>query len=126
MQISFKWLQSMVDCNATPDEIAHRLTMAGLEVEAIEPFQFGLERIVVGRIQDMEKHPNAEHLLVCKIQIPDDILEVVCGAPNVAVGQIVPIALDGACLVDGTEVRSTEIHGVLCFRIAGNRSPDSW
>lgn len=113
MQISFKWLQSMVDCDASPDEIAHRLTMAGLEVEAIEPFQFGLERIVVGRIQDMEKHPHAEHLQVCKVEIPDNISQVVCGAPNVAVGQIVPLALDGACLHDGAEVHSSEIHGVL-------------
>jgi len=113
MQISFKWLQSMVDCNASPDEIAHRLTMAGLEVEAIEPFQFGLEGIVVGRIQDMKKHPNAEHLQVCKVEIPDNIFDVVCGAPNAEVGQIVPLALDGASLIDGAEVRSTEIHGVL-------------
>jgi len=113
MQISFKWLQSIVDCNASPDEIAHRLTMAGLEVEAIEPFQFGLEGIVVGRIQDMKKHPNAEHLQVCKVQIHHTILDVVCGAPNAAVGQIVPLALDGTSLVDGTKVHSTEIHGVL-------------
>jgi phenylalanyl-tRNA synthetase beta chain len=112
MQISFKWLQSMVDCNASPDEIAHRLTMAGLEVEAMEPFQFGLERIVVGRIQEMDKHPQAEHLQVCKVAIPDNIFEVVCGAPNVAVGQMVPLALDGAYLHDGAEVRSAEIHGV--------------
>jgi len=113
MQISFKWLQSMVDCNASPEEIAHRLTMAGLEVEAIEPFQFGLERIVVGRIQEMGKHPNAEHLQVCKVEFPDNIFNVVCGAPNAEVGQIVPLALDGASLVDGSEVHSTEIHGVL-------------
>ena len=113
MQISFKWLQSMVACKATADEIAQRLTMAGLEVEAIEPFHFGLEGIVVGRIQGMEKHPNAAHLQVCKVQIPDHILEVVCGAPNAAVGQLVPLALDGASLVDGTEIRSAEIHGVL-------------
>lgn len=112
MLISLKWLRSFVDCDASPDEIAHRLTMAGLEVEAIEPFEFGLERVVVGRIQDIEKHPNAEHLLVCKVQIPDNTFDVVCGAPNVAVGQMVPLALDGACLVDGDEVRSTEIHGV--------------
>ena len=113
MQISFKWLQSMVACKAKPDEIAHRLTMAGLEVEAIEPFQFGLEAIVVGRIQGIEKHPSVAHLQVCKVQIPDNILDVVCGAPNAAVGQLVPLALDGASLVDGTEIRSAEIHGVL-------------
>jgi phenylalanyl-tRNA synthetase beta chain len=103
----------MVDCNASPDEIGHRLTMAGLEVEAIEPFQFGLDRMVVGRILDLEKHPNADHLQVCKVEIPDNIFHVVCGAPNAAVGQIVPLALDGASLVDGGEVHSTEIHGVL-------------
>ena len=113
MQISFKWLQSIVACDATPDEIAHRLTMAGLEVEAIEPFQFGLEGVVVGRIQHVDKHPNAEHLQVCKVEIPDHTLHVVCGAPNTAVGQVVPLALDGASLVDGTEIRSAEIHGVL-------------
>ena len=113
MLISLKWLRTIVDCDAPPDEIAHRLTMAGLEVEAIEPFQFGLERVVVGRIQNIEQHPHAENLKVCKVQIPDHTLEMVCGAPNVAVGQIVPLALDGACLLDGEEVRSTEIHGVL-------------
>ncbi|MCG6982050.1 MAG: phenylalanine--tRNA ligase subunit beta, partial [Deltaproteobacteria bacterium] len=113
MQISFKWLQSMVDCNASPDDIAHRLTMAGLEVEAIESFQLGLDGIVVGLIQEMEKHPYAEHLQVCKVQIPDNVLKVVCGAPNAAEGQIVPLALEGASLVDGNKVHAAEIHGVL-------------
>ncbi|MGD8509174.1 MAG: hypothetical protein PVH81_09755, partial [Syntrophobacterales bacterium] len=112
MLISLKWLRSLVSCDASPEEIAHRLTMAGLEVEAIEPFHFGLERVVVGSIQSMKQHPAVEHLQVCKVLGSGDSLDVVCGAPNVAEGQMVPLALDGACLADGTEVSSAEIHGV--------------
>lgn len=113
MLLSLKWLRSIVNCDASPDEIAYRLTMAGLEVEAIEPFHFGLEQVVVGHIKKIERHPHAEHLQVCKVQIPEATLDVVCGAPNVAVGQMVPLALDGACLADGAEISSTEIHGVV-------------
>ena len=112
MLISLKWLRSLVSCDASPDEIAHRLTMAGLEVEAIEPFHFGLERVVVGSIQSMKQHPAVEHLQVCKVLGSGDSQDVVCGAPNVAEGQMVPLALDGAFLADGTEVSSAEIHGV--------------
>ena len=112
MLISLKWLRSLVSCDASPEEISHRLTMAGLEVEAIEPFHFGLGRVVVGSIQSMKQHPAVEHLQVCKVLGSGDSLDVVCGAPNVAEGQMVPLALDGAFLADGTEVSSAEIHGV--------------
>jgi len=113
MLVSLKWLRSIVNCDASPDEIAHRLTMAGLEVEAIETFDFGLKHVVVGRIHEAKKHPHADHLQVCEVQILDGTLPVVCGAPNVAVGQLVPLALQGATLADGTNIRSTEIHGIL-------------
>jgi phenylalanyl-tRNA synthetase beta chain len=86
--------------------------MAGLEVEAIEPFHFGLERVEVGSIQSIQQHPTVEHLQVCKVQGSGGLLDVVCGAPNVAKGQMVPLALDGACLAAGAEVSSAEIHGV--------------
>jgi phenylalanyl-tRNA synthetase beta chain len=112
MLISLKWLRSLVSCDAPPDEIAHRLTMAGLEVEAIEPFHFGLKRVVVGCIQSIKQHPVIEHLQVCKVQGPEGPLDVVCAAPNVAEGQMVPLALDGACLAEGVEISSAEIHGV--------------
>ena len=86
--------------------------MAGLEVEAIEPFHFGLELVEVGSIQSIKQHPTVENLQVCKVQGSGGSLDVVCGAPNVAKGQMVPLALDGACLADGAEVSSAEIHGV--------------
>ncbi len=113
MLISLNWLRSIVSPDATPYEIAHRLTMAGLEVEAIEPYHFGLERVVVGRIQSIEQHPNVEHLQICKVQVVGGTYDVVCGAPNVVEGLIVPYALEGACLADGSEIHSTDIHGVL-------------
>lgn len=112
MLISLKWLRSLVSCDAAPDEIAHRLTMAGLEVEAIEPFRFGLERVVVGSIQSIKQHPAVEHLQVCKVQGSGGSLDVVCGASNVVAGQMVPLALDGACLADGAKISSADIHGV--------------
>jgi phenylalanyl-tRNA synthetase beta chain len=113
MLVSLKWLRSFVSCDAPPEEIAHRLTMAGLEVEATEPYHFGLERVVVGRIKSIKRHPEAEHLQVCKVQGPGGTYAVVCGASNVDKGLIVPFALEGAHLADGSEVHSTDIHGVL-------------
>ncbi len=113
MLISLKWLRSIVDCDDPPEEIAHRLTMAGLEVEAIEPHHFGLERMVAGRILSIRQHPTVDHLQVCAVQGLDRTYDVVCGATNVAEGQIVPLALDGAHLADDAEIRSAEIHGVL-------------
>ena len=113
MLVSLKWLRSLVSCDAPPDEIAHRLTMAGLEVEALESFHFELEQVMVGRIQSIKPHPNAKALKVCEVEIPAGKYEVVCGAPNVAEGQLVPLALDGACLAGGAEIRSADIHGVV-------------
>jgi phenylalanyl-tRNA synthetase beta chain len=113
MLVSLKWLRSMVNCDASPDEVAHRLTMAGLEVEAIEFFDFGLHGVVVGRVNKVKKHPQAEHLHLCEMQVRDGTLPVVCGAPNVAVGQLVPLALEGATLFDGTNIFAADIHGIL-------------
>jgi phenylalanyl-tRNA synthetase beta chain len=88
--------------------------MAGLEVEAIEPYNFGLEGVVVCRILNVAPHPKAEHLQVCTVEIPGEPnYNVVCGAPNVAAGQVVPLAQVGAFLADGREIRAAEIHGVL-------------
>ncbi len=113
MLISLRWLRSIVNCDAPPDEIARRLTMAGLEVEAIEPFHFGLDRVAVARILSVTQHPNAEQLKVCTVQGPEETYNVVCGAANVAKGLIVPLALEGAHLADGSEIRAKNIHGIL-------------
>ncbi len=112
MLISLKWLRSIADCDAPPDEIAHRLTMAGVEVEAVETYHFGLEKVVVGLIQSIKRHPNSEHLQICKVRGAEGTFDVVCGATNVAEGLKVPFALEGACLADGSEIQSANVQGI--------------
>ncbi|MFP3869279.1 MAG: phenylalanine--tRNA ligase subunit beta [Syntrophobacteria bacterium] len=113
MLVSLTWLRNFVQCDAPPDEIAHRLTMAGLEVEGINTHEFGLERVVVARIHRMEKHPTSHRLHVCQVQASGRMHQVVCGAPNVAEGKLVALALEGARLANGSEIRPVEIGGVL-------------
>jgi phenylalanyl-tRNA synthetase beta chain len=112
MLVSLEWLRSYVECDASADEIADRLTMAGLEVESVERYQFGMDHVRVARIHKVEQHPHADHLTVCEMEIPEGMVRVVCGAANVAEGQLVPLALEGARLIDDTEVRAAKIYGV--------------
>lgn len=72
----------------------------------------GLEHVVVGKILEIEKHPNADRLQVTKTDIDRKILQIVCGAPNIQVGQMIPVALVGAILPNGMEIKEAEIRGV--------------
>lgn len=74
-----------------------------------------LENIVVGQILEIEKHPNADRLQVTKTDVGREVLQIVCGAPNIKVGQLVPVALVGAKLPNGMEIREAEIRGVKSF-----------
>lgn len=113
MLLSFKWLRTCVQCNAPVEEIARRLTMAGLEVEAVAARGPGLSRVVVGRILGIVPHPGAGNLQICEVAGGNRRYRVVCGAPNLVLGQTVPLALEGARLADGSEIRALEIRGVL-------------
>jgi phenylalanyl-tRNA synthetase beta chain len=113
MLVSLRWLLTYVRCDATPGEIARRLTMAGLEVEAVGERGLTFSGVVAGRTRSLHKHPDSHRLRVCEVAGPGRNYQVVCGAPNVAVGQTVALALEGARLADGSEIRSTEIHGIL-------------
>jgi phenylalanyl-tRNA synthetase beta chain len=113
MLVSLKWLRTHVRCDAPAEEIASRLTMAGLEVEALSRRDLGLARVVVGRILGISPHPRAANLRICDVEGGDRTYRVVCGAPNVALGQTAPLALEGARLADGTEIRAAEVRGVL-------------
>ncbi|MBW1982359.1 MAG: phenylalanine--tRNA ligase subunit beta [Deltaproteobacteria bacterium] len=113
MLISVKWLQTFVSCHASPEEIASKLTMAGLEVEGMTAYDPGLDKVVVGEIVEVLPHPDADHLSICKVRSSEKSYQIVCGAPNVAVGQVVPLALEGARLPTGRDIQATEIRGVL-------------
>jgi phenylalanyl-tRNA synthetase beta chain len=112
MRVSYLWLKDFIDFTLTPSELADLLTMAGLEVEAVEPVGPELEGILVGQVLEVRPHPNADKLTLCRVDLGDRTLEVVCGAPNVAAGQKVAFIEAGQSLPDGTVIEARPIRGI--------------
>ena len=102
MKISYNWLKQFVDIPYGPEELSKALTDCGLEVEHLaqwKSLEGGLEGVVIGKILTCEKHPNADRLSVTTVDAGDGVTrQIVCGAPNVAAGQTVVVALPGAKL----------------------------
>jgi phenylalanyl-tRNA synthetase beta chain len=114
MKVTINWLNEYVDLTGLPvEDLAHGLTMAGLEVEAVLPIGRELESLVVGKIQEVRKHPKADRLTVCQVDIGRETLDLVCGAPNVRPEILVPVALPGTCLPSGMEVQVATIRGLV-------------
>ncbi len=119
MKVSVSWLKELVDINLSIDELAHTLTMAGLEVEEISPVAAPFDSIVVAEVKSTAAHPNADKLRVCEVDAgTGTLLQIVCGAPNVAPGMRVPCALVGAKLpgleIKQAKLRGVESNGMLC------------
>jgi phenylalanyl-tRNA synthetase beta chain len=125
MQFSEHWLRTMVNPELTSDALSHLLTMAGLEVEEVEPVAPPFTQVVVAQVMSMERHPNADRLNVCQVDAGTGaLLTIVCGAPNVRPGMKVPCALAGAKLPPGedgkpfeirvSKLRGVESQGMLC------------
>ena len=120
MKFSERWLRTLVDPPLDTAKLADALTMAGLEVEAIEPAAPAFSGVVVGRIEDVAPHRSADRLRVCTVDVGRaGRRTIVCGAPNAAAGQLVACALDGARLpgdvgIAVTRVRGVESQGMLC------------
>jgi len=113
MKFSENWLRTFVNPQVDHVELCRRLTMAGLEVEADEALGAGLDGVVVGEIVSCEKHPNADKLRVCQVSIGNDaLLQIVCGAPNARVGLKAPLAMVGAKLPNGVEIKKAALRGV--------------
>jgi phenylalanyl-tRNA synthetase beta chain len=115
MRISVNWLKDWLASVPAPRELAERLTMAGLEVEGIEAAAPPLPGIVVGEIVEREKHPNADTLSVCRVNTGARIVQIVCGAPNARAGLKAPLAMLGAVLPDGLEIKKAKLRGVESF-----------
>ncbi|HMM21170.1 MAG TPA: phenylalanine--tRNA ligase subunit beta [Selenomonadales bacterium] len=112
MRASIKWLKDYVEFSQTPEELAEMMTMAGLEVDAIEYLGREIEKVVTGRLTDVSPHPNADRLLVCKVDTGGERLTICTGATNVKAGDVVPVALVGAKLPNGVEIGATNFRGV--------------
>ena len=114
MRATWGWLSEHVDLSGwTPEEVARRLTLGGLEVEGIVRLDRGLEQVIVGRIVTAVAHPNADKLRVCEVDDGSSALRtIVCGAPNAAPGLLVPLALPGASLPNGATIAVSAVRGV--------------
>ena len=115
MKFSYNWLKELSDTKKSAEEVAEELTMHSFEVEGLEKIGAGLEKVVVGKILEIEKHHNADKLQVTKTTIGKETLQIVCGAPNILVGDIVPVAMVGAKLPNGMEIKEAEIRGIKSF-----------
>ncbi len=111
MKLSLDWLSDWIDLDLAVEELAERLTMVGLSVDAIVRPHQELAAVVAGRVESVEKHPNAERLTLCRVFDGRDTLTVVCGAPNVKPGGIYPFARVGVVLPGGPEIRAATIRG---------------
>jgi len=111
MRINLNWLKDFVNIDLSPEELAELLTMNSLEVETIEPQGQGLRHIVAAKILDVRPHPNADRLSLCVVDTGDREVPVVCGAPNVEVGILSPLALPGTKLPNGMVMEETRIRG---------------
>ena len=123
MKFSVNWLREFVDLPTNPEEIAELLTRTGIETKKIETRGANIENVVVSQITVSSRHPNADRLTVCEVDDGSGTKrQIVCGATNYKVGDKVPLALPGAKLPNGTEIRksklrSVESEGMLCSPI---------
>ncbi len=116
MLLSLKWLREFVPLEASAQELGDRLTMLGLELEDILHPYDGIKTIVVGHVLTKEAHPDSDHLAVCTVDVGQgEPLTIVCGAPNVAAGQKVPVALVGTTMPGGMVIKKAKLRGVPSF-----------
>ena len=113
MLLSVNWLKDFILLNVSADDLAEKLIMAGIEVEQITRIGTEWNNIVVGEILDIRPHPQADKLLLTTVKAGERKFPVVCGAPNIQVGQKVPLALEGAALPSGIKIKAAKIRGEL-------------
>ncbi len=127
MKLSHNWLQRYIKFKFTPEELTEKLTMLGLEVESYEHLGEKYKGFVVGKVLEVQKHPNADKLSVCRVDVGKEQLQIVCGAPNVAAGQKVAVGLVGAVVpknqhdphgkpftLSNAKLRGVDSFGMIC------------
>ena len=112
MKTSVEWLKEYTNVDVTTKDLADILTMTGTKVETIEEKGKEIQNVVVGKILTIEKHPDADKLVVTKVDIGEDIVQIVTGAKNIKVGDIIPVAKDGSSLPKGVKIKKGKLRGV--------------
>ena len=111
MLISYNWLKELINFSYSPEELSIILTDQGMTVDSLDQSGVSYDNVVVGKILEVEKHPDADKLSVCKVDVGDETLQIVCGAPGVAAGQTVPVAKIGAKLGD-LKIKKGKLRGI--------------
>ncbi|MDH3544383.1 MAG: phenylalanine--tRNA ligase subunit beta, partial [Desulfuromonadales bacterium] len=119
MKVTLNWLKEYVDFDFSADDLSHRLTMTGLEVDAMERLGEGLDTVIVARLADVQQHPDADRLTVCTVNTGSATQQVVCGAQNHKTGDLVALAQVGTVLpgnfkIKKSKIRGQESFGMLC------------
>ena len=112
MKITYNWLKDYVDFPWDWPELVERLTLSGLEIEGAEELGQQYRGVVIGHVLERQPHPNADRLSVCRVDVGGEECTIVCGAPNVAAGQMVPVARPGCILPNGMEIKKARLRGV--------------
>lgn len=115
MKAPISWLQEFVKIDIPAEQLADKLVHAGFEVEEIIRESDNVKNVVAGRVMQMERHSDSDHLWICQINVKTKTLQIVTGAQNVKVGDMVPVALDGARLPDGKRIFNGELRGVKSY-----------
>ena len=119
MIVTSNWLKDFVDFDLSPEELSHRLTMVGLEIDAMEKLGEGLDSVIVARLASVEPHPEADRLTLCQVETGSETVQVVCGATNHRSGDLVALAQVGSVLpgdfkIKKSKIRGVESQGMLC------------
>jgi phenylalanyl-tRNA synthetase beta chain len=114
MKFTLSWLNQFISTEGiTSAQIADKLTMLGLEVDSVEELFLELEKITTARIKEVKCHPDADKLTICEVDTGAEIVQIVCGAPNVRTGMLTALARPGVTLPDGTKIKKAKVRGVI-------------
>ncbi len=112
MLVSYNWLKEFIDINITAKELSNIINLYGLPVEEMIEIKQEFSNVFIAKILDIQKHPNADNLTICKVTDNKETYNIVCGARNIKIGDVVPLAKDGAILPGNIKIKTTKIRGV--------------
>jgi len=111
MKLSRKWLSEFVDITASDKEFCDAMTLSGSKVETADRLDAEIRNVVVGRIEDIRRHPDSDHMFICQVDIGGEVVQIVTGAQNVSKGDIVPVAKHGSLLPGGVKITRGKLRG---------------
>ena len=114
MNISYEWLKELIDIPYTPEELSKIMTAQGMTVDGLKKVGMSYDNVVIGKLLEVAEHPQADKLHVCKVDVGDEVLQIVCGAPGIKVGDTVPVAKIGANFGD-FKIKASKLRGVDSF-----------